>query len=316
MQKMIAEQQATNTILMIRPADFEFNAETAADNEFQNRPEGISVRETALEEFRKAVELLRSEGIEVLVLEKDSSLPSMPDAVFPNNWFATDSDGGIHLFPMKTPNRQAEVLQKDAVLGLLESAGFRCGAEKDWRNNLGEGAVLEGTGSLIIDRVNKRFFAAVSERTQEAACIKYAEESGFTPVLFHTRSSGGWAYYHTNVVMSIGPEIIVACLECIPDSSERERVKSEILRYHRLIEISIEQLEKGFCGNLLQVFNDRGEVLTVLSGTAYAALNEEQRNVLSESGRLVKVPIPLIEQVGGGSIRCMMAEIFCPRKQG
>lgn len=313
---MNSEQQATNTILMIRPADFEFNAETAADNEFQNRPEGISVRETAQEEFRKAVELLRNEGVEVLVLEKESSLPTMPDAVFPNNWFATDSDGSVHLFPMKTPNRQAEVLQKDAVLGLLEGAGFRCGAKKDWRRILGDGAVLEGTGSLILDRANRRFFAAISERTQEAACQKYAEETGFTPVLFHTRSIGGWAYYHTNVVMSIGPEVIVACLECIPDSSEREKVKSEILRYHRLLEISTEQLEKGFCGNLLQVLNRQGEILTVLSKTAFDALDEEQRKILSGFGKLIPIPIPVIEQVGGGSIRCMMAEIFCPREQG
>ena len=314
---MISQQQATNTILMIRPSDFEFNAETAADNEFQNRPEGMSVRETALEEFGNAVELLKSEGLEVLVLEKDSALPAMPDAVFPNNWFATDSDGGIHLFPMKTPNRQAEVLQKDAVLSLLEKAGFYCGSVKDWREILGDGAVLEGTGSLILDRVNKRFFAAVSDRTQEAACLKYAQETGFKPVLFHTRSSGGWAYYHTNVVMSVGPDLIVACLDCIPDSQERESVKAEILQHHHLLEISIEQLEKGFCGNLLQVVSNRGgEVLTVLSGTAFAALSEEQRKVLSASGRLVPVPIPLIEQVGGGSIRCMMAEIFCPRKQG
>jgi hypothetical protein len=310
---MKTELQASQSILMVHPADFEFNTETAADNEFQHNPQGISVREKALEEFSNAVEILRSEGVEVLVLEKDNQLPPMPDAVFPNNWFATDSDGKIHLFPMKTPNRQAEVRQVDGAIRLLENAGYRQNGITDWRNVLGEGAVLEGTGSLILDRANRRFFAAISERTQEAACRKFAEKSGMMPVLFHTRSSAGFAYYHTNVVMSIGPGIIVACLDCIQDDSEKATVRAEILRYHKLLEISISQLEKGFCGNLLQVLNRQGEVLTVLSKTAFDSLDEEQRKILSGFGKLIPISIPVIEQVGGGSIRCMMAEIFCPR---
>jgi hypothetical protein len=250
------------------------------------------------------------------VLEKNPELPPMPDAVFPNNWFATDSDGRIHLFPMKAANRRAEVLQLGAVLELLQQEGFSHSGITDWRNELGEGAVLEGTGSLILDREHRRFFAAVSDRTQEEACKVYASENGSRPVLFHTRSSGGFAYYHTNVVMSIGPEIIVACLSCIPDPTEREMVKTEILKHHQLLEISVSQLEKGFCGNLLQVLNKENEVLSILSQTAFDAMNEDQKKVLGKSGRLVPVPIPVIEQVGGGSIRCMMAEIFCPRKGG
>ena len=313
---MLKEQQASNTILMVRPFDFEFNAETAADNEFQNRPEGLNAREAALAEFDQAVSLLKEEGIEVLVLEKDPSLPPMPDAVFPNNWFGTDSNGNIHIFPMKTANRQAETSQLDGVLSLLKNAGFAPSAILDWRTKLGEGKVLEGTGSLILDRCNHRFFAAISERTQEDACRQFAEQSGLSPVLFHTRSIGGFAYYHTNVVMSIGPDLVVACLECIPDAEEREMVKREILKHHQLLEISIEQLEKGFCGNLLQVLNQNGEVRTILSQTAFQALDEIQKAALSASGKLIPVPVPVIEAVGGGSIRCMMAEIFCPRNKG
>lgn len=313
---MMNNTQTSNTILMVRPADFEFNSETAADNEFQNRAEGISVCEKAMGEFRDAVATLRGEGLEILILEKDPELPAMPDAVFPNNWFATDSEGSIHLFPMKAANRQAEVLQLEGVLRLLEESGFRYSGIRDWREILGKDAVLEGTGSLILDRVNRRFFAAVSDRTQKEACLKFAAESGFLPILFHTKSSAGFAYYHTNVVMSIGPELVLACLDCIPDEAERDMVRREILRHHQLVEISVEQLEKGFCGNLLQVHNRNGQILTVLSATAFAALDQHQKEHLSRFGKLVPVPIPVIEKVGGGSIRCMMAEIFCPRNQG
>jgi hypothetical protein len=309
-------QQATNTILMVRPADFTFNAETAADNEFQQQLPGTDVKSEALREFDAAVALLRKEGVNVLVLEKDSRLSEMPDAVFPNNWFASDEEGCLHIFPMKALNRRAETEQLPGVLRLLEEAGFSGRSIVDWRKKLGQEMALEGTGSLILDRANKRFFASLSERTGKEACLGFAEETGFTPILFHTCSSAGFAYYHTNVVMSIGPELVIACLECIPDEEERSRVKTEILRHHHLIEISISQLEKGFCGNLLQVLNDKGELLTILSSTAFHAFSEVQRKEMEKYGRLIPVPIPVIEQVGGGSIRCMMAEIFSPRKTG
>jgi len=308
--------QSTRTILMVRPADFEFNAQTAADNEFQNMLPGRNVRQEAMNEFENAVSLLRAEGVQVLVLEKDSSLPEMPDAVFPNNWFGTDDNGAIHIFPMKTPNRQRETEQITGVLSLLENEGFSYSEILDWRQLLGENQVLEGTGSLILDRVHKRMFAAISDRTQEDACRKFAAETGHQPVLFHTMSSRGFAYYHTNVVMSIGTNVVVACLDCIPDSQEREMVRNEIIKHHSLVEISIQQLEEGFCGNLLQVLGNKGEAITVLSSTAFNSLSSEQKNTLSKHGKLIPIPIPVIEAVGGGSIRCMMAEIFCPRKTG
>lgn len=311
-----ANPQSASALIMVRPVDFEFNTETAADNEFQNQITGSDVLTEALKEFDAAVEILRAAGIQVMVLEKDSRLPKMPDAVFPNNWFASDSEGNLHIFPMKAENRRAETAQLHGVLHLLETCGFSCRSIIDWRQRMGENRVLEGTGSLIIDRPRKRFFASLSERTQEEACRQFAEEAGYEAILFHTRSSGGSPYYHTNVVMSIGPELVVACLECIPEVEERQRVKEEILRFHRLVEISINQLEKGFCGNLLQVQNRQGELLTVLSQTAFDALSEIQKNEIGRSGKLLPIPIPVVEKVGGGSIRCMMAEIFCPRKAG
>ena len=308
-------QQTTDTILMVRPEDFAFNEQTAADNEFQHSLPGQDVRNLALAEFQGAVEILRSEGVQVLVVEKQTDSPSMPDAVFPNNWLGTDQEGTVHVFPMKTPNRQAETGQLPQVLSLLAGAGFSTPILRDWRLELGPDAVLEGTGSLILDRAHKVVYAALSERTQKEATLQFAARLGFVPVLFHTQSSKGFAYYHTNVVLSIGEAMALVCLECVPDPAEREALKTALQKHHEVVEISRQQLEEGFCGNLLQVRNATGQVLTVLSQTAFNALNEAQKSQMSAFGKLVPIPIPTIETVGGGSIRCMMAEIFCPRNQ-
>lgn len=305
--------QLTNTILMVRPVDFVFNEQTAQDNEFQRQLTSGNATQLALQEFESAVERLNNEGVQVLVVEKDTDLPALPDAVFPNNWFGTDSNGIVHIFPMKTPNRKAETGQLDQVLGLLEEKGFDVREVVEWESLLGEGAVLEGTGSLILDRKNKKVYAALSERTQKEATLKFAEQLGFEAILFRTRSTNGSPYYHTNVVMSIGEKVALVCLECIPDSNERDFVKKTLSDTHTVVEISIDQLEKGFCGNLLQVLAGNGKAITVLSATAFEHLSPIQRSELENFGPLVPIAIPTIEYVGGGSIRCMMAEIFCPQ---
>lgn len=296
---------------MVRPADFAFNEQTAVDNEFQNSLPGQDIRSLALAEFEGAVESLRKCGVEVLVVEKKEGSPQMPDAVFPNNWFGTTDDGRVHVFPMKTPNRQAETGQLPQVLDLLRNAGLTVTEITDWRNILGAGAVLEGTGSLILDRVHKRVYAAISERTQEAATRKFAEHMGYEAVLFHTESIKGFAYYHTNVVMSIGEKMALVCLECVPDEAERAHLRNRLVEFHTVVEISREQLEAGFCGNLLQVENKEGKTFTVLSQTAFDALSANQKAQMAPFGELLPIPIPTIETVGGGSIRCMMAEVFC-----
>ena len=306
--------QLTNTILMVRPTDFVFNEQTAVDNEFQHQLNGENATEKALAEFEQAVEMLRNSGVEVLVVEKDPNLPAMPDAVFPNNWFGTDEEGSVHIFPMKTENRRAETLQIDKVLGLLESAGFEVDREMNWEEILGKGVVLEGTGSLILDRVNRVVYAALSERTQKEAVLKFAKIMRMQAVLFHTQSSVGKEYYHTNVVMSIGEKMAVVCLECIPDEKERQMVKAKLSEHHHVIEISGEQLEKGFCGNLLQVKDEMERPVSVLSSTAFDSLTTQQIEEMKKFGKLIPIHIPTIEYVGGGSIRCMMAEIFCPRE--
>lgn len=311
---MPTPNQLTSTILMVRPTDFVFNEQTAVDNEFQHQLKGENATEKALSEFEKAVETLQASGVEVLVVEKDPGLPAMPDAVFPNNWFGTDDEGSVHIFPMKTENRKAETLQIDRVLTLLENAGFEVDSEIDWEEIVGKGVVLEGTGSLILDRVNRVVYAALSERTNKEAVLKFAKKMRMEPVLFHTQSSVGAAYYHTNVVMSIGAKVAVVCLECIPDEKERQAVKDKLSTHHALVEISREQLEKGFCGNLLQVKDQMERPISVLSSTAYDSLTARQKEELGAFGKLLPISIPTIEYVGGGSIRCMMAEIFCPRE--
>lgn len=310
---MAAQQQLTNAILMVRPADFVFNEQTAQDNEFQNQLQGENPTEKALAEFQVAVEKLQQHGVQVLVVEKDAELPAMPDAIFPNNWFGTDSSGQVHVFPMKTPNRRAETQQLDQVLGLLENHGFEIAEIVDWQEVLGENIILEGTGSLILDRVNQKVYAAISERTQAAAVQQFAQKMGMEAILFHTKSSLGAPYYHTNVVMSVGEKMAVVCLDCIPSAEERENVVKHLSQNHQVIEISLEQLEKGFCGNLLQVKDGNGNPLTVLSQTAFDSLTDLQKQALAPFGTLLPIPIPTIEYVGGGSIRCMMAEVFNPK---
>lgn len=309
---MINNSQLTNTILMVRPVDFVFNEQTAQDNEFQRKLASGNATQLALQEFEGAVNQLQNEGVRVLVVEKDPDLPALPDAVFPNNWFGTDSEGTVHVFPMKTPNRRAETGQLDQALGLIEEQGLEVKEVMDWEAILGEGAVLEGTGSLILDRVNQKVYAAISERTQIKATLHFAEKIGYKAILFHTKSTNGSPYYHTNVVMSIGQKMALVCLECIPDSNERAQVKSELASTHTVVEISIDQLEKRFCGNLLQVLDGQGKPITILSSTAFEGLTSIQRSEMESFGRLVPIAIPTIEFVGGGSIRCMMAEIFCP----
>lgn len=311
---MSALHQLTNTILMVRPTDFVFNEQTAVDNEFQHKLAGENATEKALAEFDHAVEALKQSGVEVLVVEKDPNLPAMPDAVFPNNWFGTDSEGTVHIFPMKTENRRAETLQIDQVLGLLDKAGFEVDREMNWEEALGKGVVLEGTGSLILDRVNRVVYAAISERTQKEAVLKFAEAMRMEPVLFHTQSSVGKEYYHTNVVMSIGEKLAVVCFECVPDKAERTMLKEKLSRFHTVMEISREQLEKAFCGNMLQVRGGNGQPVMVMSSTAFEGLTSAQATEMEKFGKLLPIHIPTIEYVGGGSIRCMMAEIFCPRE--
>jgi hypothetical protein len=302
--------QITHTLVMVAPTDFAFNEETAANNEFQNRPDAPldALRITVRAEFDEAVRRLRAVGVQVLVLEKPDGLPTMPDAVFPNNWFATEPDGTAYIFKMASQNRQAETRQWPALHALLSANGHAPTALV--RLDDAAAPVLEGTGSLILDRVEKIAYASLSERTTEEALAAWAAQAGYREVVaFNTRSSTGLPIYHTNVMMSICQGFAVVCLDCIPDAAERERVLTKLAARHEVIELTLEQTETAFCANILQVQGTDGPV-TVMSQSAFEGFSPAQRARIEAYGLMLPVPIPTIERVGGGSARCMMAEVF------
>lgn len=302
----------TDTVVMVPPDDFAFNEQTARDNDFQHAGgEPQQVRAAALAEFRAMVQALRAAGVSVLTLEKAPETPPLPDAVFPNNWFSSWPDGSLWLYPMRTPNRQAEV-RPAALIDLLTQAGHVVSVPRTVA--AAPGQALEGTGALVFDHTGRQLFAARSERCDSALVHDHAAALGYAPVLFDTRASGGRPFYHTNVMLSVGERFAVACLAAVPDPVERERLRQALTAGGReLIELTLAQTEQGFCANLLQLRTAAGSPLIVLSQTAHDQLQADQRTQLARHGRLLPVAIPTIERVGGGSARCMLAEVFLPR---
>ncbi len=308
--------QLTNTILMVAPTDFAFNEQTAQDNEFQHKPDEFSsleLKEKVRQEFNGAVAVLRQAGVHVLVLEKPPGLPEMPDAVFPNNWFATDEEGRVFLFPMFTENRRAEVMQINAVKHLLQLGGFIVNEVVDLSNQ-SDSTYLEGTGSMILDRPNQMVYASRSVRTDEDKLELFLHKSAFeSAVIFDAISSTGSPFYHTNVVLSIGAGFAVATLEAIPDGPEKQQFINKLSKNKDVIQISKVQAEQYFCGNILQLSTGNNSNVIVMSESAHEGFTDDQLDELSDFGTLLPISIPTIEKVGGGSARCMMAEIFLPR---
>ncbi|MES2388184.1 MAG: arginine deiminase-related protein [Bacteroidota bacterium] len=307
-------KQITGSVLMVRPSDFTFNAETAVDNEFQNKPEG-DVTATVLAEFAESVALLRAEGIKVSVQEKILGLPQLPDAVFPNNWFSTRPDGTVFMFPMHTTNRRAERLQFPHVDQLLAANGHSLSRVLTLLDDNAEGNALEGTGSMVIDHEEGIVYAAVSIRTDPEKLMQYCKLTGTRPLPFRTESSTGKPFYHTNVVLSIGPGFAVICADCIRDTKEKNDVLTALRKNHEVIEISLEQAETGFCANILTLEKPDGNSLIVMSVRAFEGFTEAQKGTLNKYGKLLALPIPTIEHIGGGSARCMMAEVFLPEER-
>lgn len=302
--------QAANKILMVRPAAFGYNQQTAADNYFQhqiNVPQS-QVHEKALQQFDVMVNTLRLNGVSVIVVN-DTEEPPKPDAIFPNNWFSAGSDGIVHVFPMCAPNRRPE--KRDDILKNLQQ-NFQVKDVLDWSEFEAEAQYLEGTGSMVMDHLNKIIYACVSERTNRYLLEKFACSSGYRAMAFTAADENGNAIYHTNVMMSIGERFAIWCPKVIPDATERIAV-SQLLEATGKENIYIEPKHmKAFAGNLLQVKSATGESLIVLSKTAYEALPAEKINRLQQHGRLLPIDVSIIEQVNGGSVRCMMAEVFLP----
>ncbi|HVX51724.1 MAG TPA: arginine deiminase-related protein [Chitinophagaceae bacterium] len=304
--------QVATTILMIRPAAFGYNTETAANNVFQSATmlSQEEVQQKAVQEFDVFAEALRKKGINVIVVQ-DSPLPVKPDAIFPNNWFCTLQDGTIAVFPMYAPNRRLE--KRDDMLETLMNE-YDAKDVEDWSEYEAENLFLEGTGSMIIDHANKLIYACLSPRTNKTVLGKFANAHGYKAITFTATDENGVQVYHTNVIMHIGETYAVICLESIPDETERIAV-SQLLTTtgHEIIPITLQQVH-AYAGNMLQVKNSKGKKFTILSRQAFKALTGGQKDILKIHTTLLPVDIPTIETIGGGSVRCMMAEIFLQRK--
>ena len=308
-------RQSTNSILMIRPNNFGFNEETANDNHYQNKEffESNS-NENAQKEFDNMVKNLKQNGISVHVFQ-DDDINYTPDSIFPNNWISFHENGDIGLYPMYAKNRRLE--RRPEVLEFLEEQGFGIENIVDYSGAESENKFLEGTGSMILDRENRIAYCSISNRSNEDLFIDFCEDFEFTPVLFNSFQSVGderLPIYHTNVMMCVTMSYVVICLDSIDDKKQRKNVCEFIKKSEKeLINISENQVEK-FAGNMLELVNDKGESVLVMSKSAENSLSENQKNTITNYSKIISSDINTIELCGGGSARCMMAEIFLPKK--
>lgn len=307
-QQRRTPRQTTSTVVMISPDQFGFNPQTAETNTFQNKTDNeTKTRDQALTEFNGMIESLTQNNIDVLILPSRQGVVT-PDAVFPNNWFSHHQEGKLVIYPMLAPNRRAE-RQPENLQGLLTSVNIQSEI-LDLSSYEEIDEILEGTGSLILDRVNKMAFAMESPRTTLGAFHKWCQEMNYEGVFFHAYDKDSLPIYHTNVVMSMGEKFAVVCLEAIKDADEKAKVIQKIQEYDReIIPISLEQVY-SFCGNILELRSKSGDPKIVMSESAFNGFTRFQLEQLKEYGNIIPVSIPTIESVGGGSARCMIAEIF------
>lgn len=301
-------KQITDTILMIRPANFAYNAITGQTNTFQTRLNDLSedkIIAQAQSEFDSMVEKLRKLGIQVIVIE-DTKIPIKPDAVFPNNWISMHHDGTVITYPMQSENRRIE-RREDLINKLSEQyqvkrrLSLELFEEKD--------QYLEGTGSMIFDHEYRIVYACLSPRTDVQLLEHLAHLIQYTPVYFHSYNENRVAVYHTNVMMAIGVDFVVICMDSVPEEERLRLYESFQKSKKEIVEISIGQMNH-FAGNMLQIQSVTGKRFLVLSQSAYDSLTNRQIEQLNKFTDLLPVSIPTIETIGGGSVRCMMAEVF------
>jgi hypothetical protein len=310
------EPQSARSVLMVRPARFGANPATAESNSFQARTleEPVSaIRARVAQEFDALAAALAGAGVEVCIAS-DTPDPEKPDAVFPNNWVSFHSDGTVVLYPMLAPNRRLE-----RRLDLLQELGsryrFRIGRTLDLSDHEQLDQYLEGTGSLVLDRVNRIAFAALSPRTHLDALGDFAQQLDYEVVSFEAFNTEGVAIYHTNVLMCAGEHFAVLCTEAIADEARRRAVVRILENSgHEVVTITASQMAT-FAGNMLELENQRGEKLLVMSSAAERSLDAQQRQRLQAHASIISVPIPTIEHYGGGSVRCILAEIHLPRRK-
>lgn len=305
--------QTTDTVLMIEPAAFGFNAETAQNNYFQVNSENAETQTKALQEFNNFVEKLRSKGINVITM-KDTLEPHTPDSIFPNNWISMHQDGTVVLYPMCAVNRRWE--RRNDILEILKR-NFSVKEIIDFSAPENDGKFLEGTGSMIFDHDNKLAYGSVSLRLDEQLFREFCEKFGFEPVVFHsyqTANNERLPIYHTNVMMCVADQFVVICLDCIDDETERVNVVNAIVNSGKeIIEISESQMQR-FAGNMLQLQNPEGKKFLVMSLSAYQSLTPEQISNIEKYSEIIYSDLETIETNGGGSARCMLAEVFLEKK--
>jgi len=292
----------SNKILMIKPAAFGYNAETALTNSFQHY-ETNGEAQHALVEFDNMVQKLQQHGIDVLVID-DTFSPKKPDAIFPNNWFSTHTNGTCILYPMLHHNRRIE-RRNDIIEQVCNNSKKLIDLSYLESQNL----YLEGTGSLVIDHDFNIAYATISPRTCLAALTIFEEKTGLKVIPFHAFDRAQQPIYHTNVVMALSPSNVIICLDVIPKADQEKLLQSFAQSKKEVIEISIQQLE-NFAGNMLCLKNSQNNNALVMSFTAFDALNVVQLNALKKHHQIITIAIPSIEKIGGGSVRCMMAELF------
>ena len=305
--------QTTDSVLMIEPVAFGYNEQTAENNYFQVNSENERTQIRALEEFNGLVEKLRQRGVNVVVI-KDTLEPHTPDSIFPNNWVSFGRDGKVVLYPMFAHNRRDE--RRMDILEELKNQGFEVSEVVDFTFGEKENRFLEGTGSMIFDHENRLAYGSVSLRLDEDFFRDFCQKMDFTPVIFHsfqTVNNERLPIYHTNVMMSVGDKFVIICLDSIDDAFERQNVVEQIQNSGKeIIEITENQMQ-NFAGNMLQVSNPKGEKFLVMSETAYRSLTEEQIQRIEKYNEIIYSDLNVIETNGGGSARCMLAEIFLPR---
>lgn len=305
--------QTTSCILMVRPANFAFNEETAANNAFQSRDGKMSAEEMrtrAMTEFDNMVAQLREAGVQVIVAD-DSAEPVKPDAVFPNNWVTFHQDGTIVTYPMFAPTRRLE--RSEAIIEKVLNTGFSHHRRLHFESNEAGARFLEGTGSIIFDHPYRLAYACLSPRTDAALLQELCAAIGYESVVFHSVDAHGQDVYHTNVMMALGETFVVICLDSVRDAAERKMLEDKFAATGKeIVEISLAQMN-AFAGNMLQVRNTAGETILVMSRTARQSLTDDQVRRLEKHTRVLAAPIETIETYGGGAARCMMAEVFLPK---
>ena len=309
-------KQITNSIMMIKPVGFRYNEQTAVNNYYQKVLDNLSAEQTqenALNEFNTFVEKLKNAGVNVIVVE-DTKTQDTPDSIFPNNWVSFHSSGLVGLYPMYAENRRDE-RREDIFDTLVNEYGFEIEEIKDFTEFEEHDKFLEGTGSMVLDRENKICYAAISIRTDEIAVMQFCEEFGYRPVCFTANQDvegERMAIYHANVMMCVADKFAVICLDSIDDVLERENVIENLQETGKeIIEITEAQNHR-FAGNMLQLMGDKPYL--VMSNSAYESLTEIQIKAIEKHCPIIYSSLDTIEACGGGSARCMMAEIFLPKK--